>query len=72
MSVERVDEQTAVVLTDGRVLMGGRRPSSAELFDPATGTWTATGAMAKSYLDLLVSVVIPDRTILLVGGRRRS
>ena len=43
MGSARVDEQTAVLLKDGRVLSVGGRPTVGELFDPATGAWTAAG-----------------------------
>ena len=40
---------TATLLPNGKVLIAGgyndSPHSSAELYDPATGTWTATGAM---------------------------
>jgi hypothetical protein len=35
-------------LPNGKVLVaGGRSLSSSELYDPATGTWTATGSLAN-------------------------
>ena len=34
------------LLSDGRVLVaGGRSDTSAEIYDPTTGTFTATGSM---------------------------
>jgi hypothetical protein len=47
----------AVLLQDGRVLVAGGHISleppyatfaTAELYDPATGTWTATGSMSTA------------------------
>ena len=48
---------TAVRLLDGRVLVAGGYPgdepdpavTSAELYDPDTGTWTATGSMLRPH-----------------------
>ena len=54
---------TATLLPDGRVLIAGGfttcygfaiprdclRPDHAELYDPATGTFTATGVMASTF-----------------------
>src|SRR5207248_3447023 len=42
---------TATRLSDGRILVAGGLGSagylaSAEIYDPATGTWTPTGSMA--------------------------
>jgi hypothetical protein len=38
---------TATLLPNGKVLVAGyaNLPSSAELYDPASGIWTATGSM---------------------------
>lgn len=52
MSVARQDH-AAIVLSTGKVLVAGGRSTStgttglatAELYDPATGTWSATGSM---------------------------
>src|SRR6188508_1361591 len=50
------DDPTTVRLQDGRVLVVGGRGgvvgyqddlTSAELYDPATGTWSATGSISK-------------------------
>jgi hypothetical protein len=45
MSTARYDH-TATLLPNGKVLVaGGCGLATAELYDPASGTWTATGAM---------------------------
>ena len=43
------------------------RTNTAELYDPATGTWTATDSMLRqrSNLDL---AILPDGTVLAAGG----
>ena len=67
-SSARVDEQTAVLLKDGRVLSVGGHPTASELFDPTTGTWAATGPLGADYADLLVSVALPDGRVFMAGG----
>ena len=51
MAVGR-DNGTAVLLQNGRVLVAGGIGidflASAELYDPANGTWTATGSLAEA------------------------
>jgi len=46
---------------------GGAYLTSAELYDPATGTWTATGALAKARYGP-VSTLLPSGKVLLAGG----
>jgi hypothetical protein len=63
----------AVVLEDGRVLVAGGVGStgaelaSAELYDPATDTWTATGSMnvARAFA---AATLLPDGEVLIAGG----
>src|SRR5262245_1944927 len=45
----------AVLLDNGKVLVAGGGSNSAELFDPATGAWTAATPMlsARSYFPML-------------------
>jgi hypothetical protein len=70
---------TATLLPDGRVLVAGGNVNSsqqlrarcclatAELYDPATGTWTATGNLIAPRVDHIASV-LPDGTVLVAGG----
>jgi hypothetical protein len=70
---------TATLLPDGKVLVaGGNIDSSgvvgidcclatAELYDPANGTWTATGSMNAPRVDQWATL-LHDGTVLVVGG----
>lgn len=66
-----------ISLPDGRVLMtGGTDPidinttlDRAELFDPATNTFVATGSMLDSR-EFHSTVALPDGRVLLVGGEQ--
>jgi Galactose oxidase, central domain/Kelch motif len=66
---------TATLLPDGEVLVaGGYRPagsgaiSSAELFDPATQTWTATSTLLNVARAEQTATLLPDGTVLVAGG----
>jgi hypothetical protein len=64
--------QTAVLLRDGQVLvMGGSNGSvelsSAELYSPATGTWTATGDMGAART-LFTATSLQNGQVLVTGG----
>ena len=69
----------AVPLLDGKVLVVGGRDgdknlASAELYDPATGTWTTTGSMAShagsfAYLGHMTATLLRDGKVLVAGGR---
>jgi Kelch motif len=74
MRVKRQGFATAL-LPDGKVLVAGgtagassRRPlGSAELYDPATGTWTATGSMALARTSFTATLLL-DGKVLVAGG----
>ena len=75
MSVAR-DNFTATQLADGRVLVAGGVggdgsgtvvEKSADLYDPATGTWTQTGKMAKHRFNHS-AVRLDDGRVLVTGG----
>ncbi len=66
----------AVLLRDGRVLIAGGMVSnerlngpvaSAELYDPRTGTFSATGSMAVTRVGAAVAL-LPDGQVLFAGG----
>jgi hypothetical protein len=75
MSAGRNDAQ-AVRLRDGRVVVAGGgtgsednpRLKSAEIFDPATGQWTATGDMTTPRSEADHAAVLLPHDIMLVPG----
>ncbi|HEY5434931.1 MAG TPA: kelch repeat-containing protein, partial [Candidatus Limnocylindrales bacterium] len=67
---------TATLLRDGKVLVAGGMNgfdllASAELYDPGTGTWTATGSMLTPRSGH-TATLLPDGTVLVAGGQPRS
>lgn len=82
MNVKRLSHNGAT-LRDGRVLvLGGRTTnvgatpgagilSSAEIYDPATNTWTYTGSMNAARRSA-ASVVLNDGRVLVTGGADRA
>ncbi|PTL83650.1 kelch repeat-containing protein [Vitiosangium sp. GDMCC 1.1324] len=70
---------TAVLLPNGKVLVAGGRTgeydgtllASAELYDPATGTWTYTGSLntARAFHTM---TLLPNGKVLVAGGSDAS
>jgi len=68
-------QHMAVLLSNGKVLIvgggswdwGGSILSSAELYDPATGTFTATGSMATARVDFTATLLSTGK-VLVAGG----
>jgi len=66
---------TATLLPDGEVLVaGGLGPggengelASAEIYDPASGTWTATGSLGTARYDH-TATLLPNDKVLVAGG----
>ena len=69
------DHSTAALLLNGKVLFAGGedlgRSSSAELYDPARGTFTSTGNMAGSRVWHTLNL-LPNGMVLTTGGETDS
>jgi hypothetical protein len=60
---------TTTLLRDGKVLLAGD-DSSAELYDPTTGTWTATGSMLNPReLERHGATLLSDGKVLVTSGK---
>src|SRR2546423_1083964 len=63
---------TATLLPDGKVLVvggydGNRDLATAEVYDPASRTWTATGSLANRRSNN-TATLLPNGKVLVVGG----
>jgi N-acetylneuraminic acid mutarotase len=75
------DFHTATLLPNGKVLVTGGENhtnlggtvvlASAELYDPASGTWTGTGSLATAR-DFHTSTLLPNGQVLVAGGENHS
>jgi hypothetical protein len=59
--------QTATLLPDGKVLVAGGGTASAELYDPATGTFAPTGSLPVA-VSAATATLLPDGDVLVAGG----
>jgi hypothetical protein len=64
---------TATLLADGRVLITGGCPTDfpgtkAQLFDPASGTFSFTGNVTSGCADITTATLLPSGKVLLAGN----
>jgi hypothetical protein len=63
-------DHAATLLADGKVLVvgGSAVSTAAELYDPATGRFSATGAMVAAHGGGLTATRLADGRVLVAGG----
>jgi hypothetical protein len=59
----------SVLLRDGRVLLAGSG-DAGDLYDPASGTWTATGPRVYSLVGGSALALLRNGQVLSAGGTR--
>jgi len=57
-----------ITLSDGRILVTGGNTNTAEIFDPATETWTMTTDTMTEIRANHTSVLLDDGKVLIAGG----
>jgi len=69
-------DHTATLLPDGMVLIAGGKNgvplASAELYDPASGTWTATGSLVANARQTHTATLLLDGGVLVAGAQDAS
>jgi len=61
---------SSTLLADGRVLVAagfGPPAASAEVYDPASGTWTDAGSFGESTFEVTATLLL-DGKVLVTGG----
>ena len=71
-STPHADDHTATLLPNGKVLVAGGLVTatcltSAELYDPASGTWSATGSLNTARY-CHTATLLPNGKVLVAGG----
>ena len=71
------ESHAATLLQNGKVLVAGvfnehdRYLSSAEIYDPASGSWSPTGGMSSARIRFSATL-LPDGEVLAAGGSGRA
>ncbi|WNG40103.1 kelch-like protein [Archangium violaceum] len=67
LATPRKGGHTATLLHSGKVLVAGGETDTAELYDPATNTWTPAGKMSASRYKH-TATLLPSGKVLVLGG----
>lgn len=71
MTIPRDITYTSTLLPNGKVLIAGGNSATAELYDPATGTFVRTGDMTAARTGHSATL-LPDGKVLIAGGDSAS